>query len=534
MSEYLWWKNGVVYQIYPRSFQDSNDDGIGDLQGIIQRLDYLKDLGIDAIWISPIFASPMVDFGYDVADYTAIHPMFGDMETFDRLLDEAHTRELKVILDYVPNHSSDQHAWFKESRSSRDNPKRDWYIWKNAKPDGSPPNNWESIFGGPAWTWDEATGQYYLHSFLKEQPDLNWRNPELVAAMENVLRFWLDKGVDGFRMDAVMCSVKHADFPDNPPVADDSPLKPFGFNLEPKYSQSQPELHNILHSWRKLFDSYPGDRVMIGETWVFDMDVLASYYGKNLDEFHLPYNFMATMLPWDANALRDLIQRYYAAIPAGGTPNFVFGNHDVHRPATRHGYRNHRSIGLLLLTLWGVPTMYYGDELGMEDGEIPVEFIQDPWGKDDPDLNLGRDPERTPMQWDDSANAGFTAGGVTPWLPVASNYKTLNAAAQIRDERSTLNFYRKLLQLRKTSPALHGGSFEFVDGLPDDIIAYLRENGDEKLLCLVNFSNQEYAVNISHVAAAGSLLISTDLSDPGEVDMNLFTVVANQGYVIKV
>ena len=273
---------------------------------------------------------------------------------------------------------------------------------------------------------------------------------------------------------------------------------------------------------------------MIGETWVFDMDVLASFYGKNLDEFHLPYNFMATMLPWDANQLRDLIRRYYAAIPAGGMPNFVFGNHDVHRLATRHDHRNHRSVGLLLLTLWGVPTMYYGDELGMADGEVPAEFVQDPWGKDDPDSDLGRDPERTPMQWDASANGGFTGAGVVPWLPLASNYQSVNVAVQNRDQQSTLAFYRRLLRLRKEQPALHDGAFEFVEGLPDEIMAYLRRSADDTLLCLINFSDRDHRVDISQVAASGVLLISTLLDESGEVDLGSFAVLANQGYVIKV
>ncbi|MFQ5710053.1 MAG: alpha-amylase family glycosyl hydrolase, partial [bacterium] len=476
---------------------DSNGDGVGDLQGIIERLDYVAQLGVDAIWISPIFASPMVDFGYDVSDHQAIHPMFGDMATFDRLLAAAHARNLRLVLDYVPNHTSDQHPWFIESRSSVDNPKRDWYIWKDAKPDGSPPNNWESIFGGPAWEWDEKTQQYYLHSFLKEQPDLNWRHPEVVEAMHDVLRFWLDKGVDGFRMDAVMCCVKHADFPDNPPIRDDSPLKPFGLNLEPVYSMNQPEIHEIVRGFRSLFDRYQGERVMIGETWVFEPTELVKYYGKNLDEFHIPFNFMSTILPWDAAQMKETIAAYYAVVPPGATANFVFGNHDVHRLATRFGPENHRSVGLLLLTLSGIPTLYYADELGMEDVQVPVERRQDPWGNHASNPHDGRDPARTPMQWDASPNAGFAPPGVETWLPIAKNHPEVNVAAQQGDPTSTLNFYKTLLKLRRQMPALRRGDFAFVEQVPTEIMAYVRSLEGQRVLVVINFEGNEHALDLS-------------------------------------
>lgn len=531
-----WWKHGVFYQIYPRSFMDSNGDGIGDLQGIINRLDYLVELGVDAIWISPIFASPMADFGYDISDYTAIHPMFGDMATFDRLLNEAHNRNLRIVLDYVPNHTSDQYSWFVESRSSRDNARRDWYIWKDAKPDGSPPNNWESFFGGRAWEWDEKTQQYYLHLFLKEQPDLNWRNPEVVEAMHDVLCFWLDKGVDGFRMDAVICCVKHPDFPDNPPVAEGSQFTAFGLTQEPIYNWNWPQVHDVIRGFRKLFDAYD-NRVMIGETPIFDPVELAKYYGENLDEFHIPFNFITLLLPWDAATMKGAMQAYYAAIPRGATPNFVFGNHDFHRLATRFGSENHRSVGMLLLTLRGVPTMYYGDELGIEDVFIPPERRQDPAGIAQPELDIGRDPERTPMQWDASPNAGFAPEGVETWLPVADNYRQVNVEAQRKDPASTLGFYKALLRLRREMPALHRGDIAFVEGVPEDVIAYTRSADGQRVLVIVNFGRNAHMLDLSAVAGYESgpaeLLLSTQFSQYERIELASLAVNPNESLLLR-
>ncbi len=512
-----WWKRAVFYQIYPRSFMDSNADGVGDLDGINRRLDYLAELGIDALWISPVYPSPMKDFGYDVSDHEDIDPLFGDLAAFDRLIAAAHERGLRVVMDYVPNHTSDQHRWFRESRLSTTSPKRDWYIWKDARPDGSPPNNWESIFGGPAWHWDEASGQYYLHLFLQEQPDLNWRNPEVVEAMENVLRFWLDRGVDGFRMDAVMLCIKQADFRDNPPVAGDSPWKKLGLTLEPLHTLNQPELHHMLRRFRALLDGYPSRPVMIGETWLFDPAELAAYYGPDLDEFQIPFNFMGTRLPWEAAAVRDALEAYYAALPEGATPNFVLGNHDVHRLATRFGYDNHRSAGLLLLTLWGIPTMYYGDEIGMQDVPIgPAESV-DPWGLRRPGLDIGRDPARTPMQWDATLNAGFSPPKAKPWLPLASNYRERNVAAQREDTASTLNFYKALLRLRREHPALQRGGFAFVDPVPGGVLAYVRSAEGQRLLVAINFEASAKTVDLSALGGAGELLLSTHATPAGAV-----------------
>nr|PZN31071.1 MAG: alpha-amylase [Chloroflexota bacterium] len=374
-TPHLWWQRGVIYQIYPRSFQDSNGDGVGDLRGILQRLDYLAWLGVDAIWLSPIYPSPMADFGYDVADYCDIHPLFGNLEDFDRLVAEAHARGLKVILDYVPNHTSSQHPWFLESRSSRESPKRDWYIWRDPAPDGGPPNNWLAFFGGPAWTWDEATGQYYLHSFLPEQPDLNWRNPEVQRAMLDALRFWLDRGVDGFRVDVIWLMIKDDQFRDNPPNPDYRPDQPPIASLLPVYNADRPEVLDIIRMMRRTLDAYD-ERMMVGEIYL-PIDRLMAYYGQNGDGCHLPFNFQLILLPWQAEKIKAAVDSYEQALPPGGWPNWVLGNHDQPRVATRAGQSQVGVAAMLLLTLRGTPTIYYGDEIGMHNVDIPPEQFQD-------------------------------------------------------------------------------------------------------------------------------------------------------------
>lgn len=526
-----WWKKCLIYQIYPRSFQDSDGDGVGDLQGIIDRLDYLQRLGIDAIWLSPIYPSPMADFGYDISDYCDIDPLFGSLDVFDQLLAAAHKRNIKVLLDYVANHTSNEHPWFIESRSSRHNPKRDWYIWRDAKENGEPPNNWLSFFGGSAWTWDETTRQYYLHLFFEEQPDLNWRNPEVVAAMHDVLRFWLDRGVDGFRMDAVTMMVKHAELPDMPAV--DGLL---GIDLLQKhvYVHNQPELHDLLRAFRRLCDAYPGQRVIIGETGDLDPQNLMSYYGRNLDEMHLPFNFIPMHMPWQAAKMKQAIVDYYNALPPGATPNFVFGNHDISRPATRYGRENHRSLGMLLLTLAGVATLYYGDEIGMVDGHVPPEKIQDPVEKRAGSLQVpGRDPARTPMQWDAGPNGGFTIGSSEPWLPVADNYKTVNVARQEIDPHSTLNFYRRLIELRQHLPALAQGSITWVEDVPENVLAYLRQYEAERVLIVINFSDKETLLNLSQLATQVDLLLSSEFTAVAFADAKKIAVRGHEGLLLQ-
>jgi alpha-glucosidase len=470
----------------------------------------------------------MADFGYDVADYQNIHPLFGDLEAFDRLLAEAHKRGLRVILDYVPNHSSDQHPWFLESRSSRVNPKADWYIWRDPSPEGGPPNNWQALFGGPAWEWDEARGQYYLHLFLKEQPDLNWDNPDLKAAMLEVLHFWLKRGVDGFRMDVVTFCCKHPAFPDNPALKPN----PAGWgDYDHRYDINQPEVHHLLKDFRALFEAYPGDRVTIGETWFEDPRELASYYGQNLDELHMPFNFQLIPLPWEAGQMRRVIEAYYAALPPGAQPNFVLGNHDKDRPATRYGYINHRAAAMLLLTLWGTPTLYYGDELGMENIQVAPEDQQDPYGRRVP--GEGRDGERSPMQWEGGENAGFCPPGVKPWLPLASNAGERNVLRQALDEGSTLSFYKRLIALRRALPALHlPGDFRFLDGLPESVLAYRRQVEGQNLLVAINFGEEALLLNLG--TGTAERLLSTERTAEGQpVDLGSALLLGHEACLFK-
>jgi alpha-glucosidase len=526
----VWWQQGIFYQIYPRSFQDSNGDGIGDLQGITERLSYLQDLGVDTLWISPIYPSPMADFGYDVMDYCDIHPMFGTLVDFDRLLIVAHRRDMHVVLDFIPNHTSDEHPWFVESRSSRESSKRDWYIWREAKKDGGPPNNWVSFFGGSAWTWDEKTQQYYLHLFHEKQPDLNWRNSEVVEALHQVLHFWLKRGVDGFRMDAVTMLIKHAAMPDMPLVGELTGIELLQRHI---YIHNQPELHPLLRGFRQLCDSYEGNRVTIGETGDLDPAKLAVYYGAELDELHLPFNFIAMQKPWQADELKQAITAYYAALPPGAIPNFVFGNHDTRRLASRYGYANHRSVGMLLLTLPGVPTLYYGDELGMTDGVIPPELIQDPVGLRFPNSGHGRDPARTPMQWDSGPNAGFAPPGVDPWLPVAGNSHEMNVAAQQANPHSTFKFYQKLIKFRRTLPALRDGSITFVDGTPNDVVAYLRQYEGQRLLVIINFANREFSFDLSNLTRQVVLLLSSEFSLIESINPERMVIKAHESLLLQ-
>jgi alpha-glucosidase len=536
---YLWWQTDVVYQIYPRSFQDSNDDGVGDLPGITQRLDYLSNtLGVDAIWLSPIYPSPMHDFGYDVADYRDIHPLFGTLADFDRLLEETHRRGLKLILDLVPNHTSDEHPWFLESRSSRDNPKRDWYIWRDPAPGGGVPNNWLSHFGGPAWTFDEMTGQYYLHQFVKQQPDLNYRNPDVLKAMLDNMRFWLDRGVDGFRVDVIGLMMKDPEFRDEPPNPDWDGVRPFA-KLQHIYTENLPEVHDLIREMRVVLDSYD-ERMMVGETYVPN-DLLVKYYGTSEKrECHLPFNFQLIRAPWDAAKVKKMVDDYEAVLPSDAWPNWVMGNHDQHRLATRVGASQARVANMLLLTLHGTPTCYYGDELGMENVPIPPEKIQDPPAVNQPEIAhlVGRDPERTPMQWDDSPNAGFSAPEVKElWLPLAPDYKEKNVETELLDPRSMLNFCRNLLALRKSSPALMWGLYRSVElrsaEAQANCFAFTRQAGDERMLVALNFSGEDQKLSLPQLGK-GKVILSTMMDRDDEVDLANFTLRANEGCIIGV
>lgn len=502
-----WWQRGVVYQIYPRSFQDSDGDGIGDLAGVGRRLGYLADLGIDAIWISPCFPSPMVDFGYDVSDYCAIDPRFGTLADFDRLVAAAHARGIKVLLDFVPNHTSDQHPWFVESRSSRASARRAFYLWRDPSPGGGPPNNWISDFGGSAWAWDEASGQYYYHAFLPEQPDLDWRNPDVRAAMYEVLHFWLARGVDGFRIDVLWHLIKAEGFPDNPPNPDYDVAKGEMHSVLQLHSTDQPEVHVIAGEMRRLADAY-GERLLVGEIYL-PVERLVHYYGRDTPGVHLPFNFQLVETPWNARAIATTIAAYEAALPPGAWPNWVLGNHDRPRIAARVGEAQARVAAMLLLTLRGTPTVYYGDELGLGRVEIPVESVRDPRELREPGLGLGRDPWRTPMPWDASSSAGFTSG--SPWLPLNADWQARNVEALARAPGSMLALHRALLAVRRARPALSLGDIVLLDGThPDEeVLAYERRAGDERLLVALNLGHAARELPLPAWAHGARPLLST-------------------------
>ncbi len=508
-----WWRHGVIYHIYPRSFSDANGDGVGDLAGITARLDYLNDgtpdsLGVDAIWLSPFYPSPMKDFGYDVADYTGVDPLFGTLEDFDTLVTEAHARGIRVVVDLVPNHTSDQHPWFLESRSSLQSPKRDWYVWADSKPDGQPPNNWMSAFprAGRAWTFEEPTGQWYLHSFLPEQPDLNWWSPEVRAAMDEVMRFWLDRGVDGFRIDVAHRMAKDPQLRDNPLVAMGDEHDPTGqararrlaeMQLE-LYDEDWPEVHEILRRFRRTLDAYD-DRMAVGEVYVLDLRKLARYYGSGRDELHLAHNFVFLHQPWKPEAFRSVVDEYTALLPADAWPAQFLGNHDHSRAASRYdeggnGPARARVGAMMVLTLRGTPFLYYGEELGMLDGEIPPERVVDV---------DGRDPERTPMQWDASPGAGFSLpGGI--WY-------------------------------RKGSEALRSGSYRSLPDVPESLYAFVREAPEERLLVVLNFGGAPVHWPAgSELGDSARIELSTDPArQPGPVGLPDLVIAGDEGAVLR-
>jgi alpha-glucosidase len=510
-----WWKTAVVYQIYPRSFQDTTGNGTGDLNGITERLGYVSDtLGVDSIWISPFYTSPMADFGYDVADYCDVDPIFGSLDDFDRLLTEAHRQDLKVIVDWVPNHSSVRHRWFVESRSSRSNPRRDWYVWQDAKTDGSVPNNWQSMFGGSAWTFDEATGQYYLHSFLPEQPDLNWRNVDVQAAMFDTLRFWLDRGVDGFRIDVAHFIMKDPDLTDNPlaaPPTDDIEFRSFGGydSWDHIHAKGHADVHAVFRDLRLVLDEYDGDRFSVGEIHIFDWDEWAAYYGDG-DELHMPFNFSLVWSDWSAPKIRRRVEGLEAALPTHGWPNYVLGNHDEQRLATRYGHRNARAAAVLLLTLRGQPTMYYGDEIGLRETDIPPERRQDPWEFRVP--GMSRDGCRTPMPWTAASGHGFSDPTTEPWLPFGDDAAQRNVESQLADPSSLLNLYRCLLRLRRDRASLQSGTIEFIDGVPDGVLGYIRTDASDRTIVWINFTDEARSVPIPDGSV---LLVSTDHARTG-------------------
>jgi len=507
-----WQDVNGIYQIYPRSFKDSNGDGIGDLPGITEKLGYLKgdegSLGIDAIWISPFFMSPMADFGYDVSDYKRVDPIFGTLQDFTTLLTEAHRREIKVMIDYVPNHTSDQHAWFLASRDSRDNEKRDWYIWRDPKPDGSPPTNWLSVFGGSAWEFDEKTGQYYLHSFLRQQPDLNWENPEVRRAMTDVLDFWLSMGVDGIRADAVRWLAKDVEFRDNPLNPDYKEGEdPYHQQLQ-RYSYYGKNLFNHLKEIAAAVERYP-DRIILFEDHPdTHLDINAQYaafYAVN-PAVAAPFNFEGLETSYGAKNFREFIDGFQRMVGGELRPFYCFGNHDESRMVSRFGMAQARLVSMLQLALPGIPVVYYGDELGMEDLAIAPGQVHDPFELQNPGLGLGRDPQRTPMQWSGESGAGFTTGA--PWLSVAQDYTVRNVTSESSAPHSSLTMYRTLLELRKTDIFEKGRYVEW-EASDDAIFGFSRENDTDKLLILLNMSDHP---TICRQEVEGGVIYSTHVA----------------------
>ena len=462
-----WWQRGAIYQIYPRSFADTNGDGVGDLPGIVSRLDYLADLQISAVWLSPFYPSPMADFGYDVADYCDVDPTFGTLDDFDRLVREAHSRDIRVVVDLVPNHTSDRHPWFAESRASRTSPRRDWYVWRDGRP-GGPPNDWQSSFAavGRAWTYDEPTAQWYLHSFLPEQPDLNWDNPDVEAAIHDVMRYWCDRGVDGFRIDVVHKIAK------DPLLRDPAPGEPV------TWEDWQPAIHERLRRLRAVVDEYP-DRALIGEVYLLDLERVLAYVNSG-DELHLAHNFVFLHLPWEAAAFRAAIDGFEALSTDAAWPAWFLANHDHPRVASRFGDRQARAVLVMLYAMRGTPFVYQGEELGLPDAEIPPERVVDV---------DGRDPERAPIPWRAPSQAGPGAGftGGCPWLPITSRADVMNAERQASDHDSPLQLTRRLAALRAREPALQAAEQRSLEA-GNDLLAWLRVANPDRMLAVVNFA----------------------------------------------
>jgi alpha-glucosidase len=531
-----WWQHAVFYEIYPRSFADTNNNGIGDLNGITAKLDYLKDLGIDAIWLTPCYPSPQVDFGYDVSDYENIDPMYGTLADFDRLASEAKKRNIRIIMDFVMNHTSDQHVWFKESRSSKDNPKRDWYIWRDGKGPDQPPNNWLSTFGGSAWKFDPMTGQWYYHFFYPEQPDLNWRNPEVEKAMFGVTSWWYQRGVAGFRLDAVDTLFEDPDLHNNPVLPGKNQ---YGDpNMQNLYNTKLPELHGVLQRLRQVADRY--DAVLIGETWTKDIDELKQYYGEHSNELQMPMDFLfARVDKLSAPEFRTQI----AGVNSAGWPVYVLSNHDILRAYIRYGDGVHNDaiaklMAGLYLTLRGTPIMYYGEEIGMTNNDPKRrEDVKDPIGKLGWPKEKGRDGERTPMQWDSTANAGFSQA--KPWLPVPASYKTHNVATELKEQDSILNFYRRVLALRHQDAALRDGEYVALNENDPNVLSYLRRYKDEAVLVVLNMSSMPQKVSFDLqaqglTASKATTMLSTGKAKNASVSLQSISLDPFAVYIGKV
>lgn len=533
MKPSAWWQSAVIYQIYLRSFQDANGDGIGDLQGVIQRIDYLEWLGIDVVWITPFFPSPMADFGYDVSNFEDVDPTFGSLADLDQLITLLHQRNIKIIIDFVAAHTSDQHPWFIASKSSRSNPKRNWYFWKDPLPDGRPPNNWIGRFDGlSAWEWDPETEQYYLHSFLKEQPDLNWRDPGCEEAMLNVIDFWLQRGVDGFRVDAAYRAYKDPQFRDNPVNEGWQPGMEPSDRLHEVYNKNVPDIHDFNRMLRKFVDAR-GDHLLIAELYK-PLELIVKHYGCN-DEFHLPLNsdLMSSDLLWQANQIRKIVERYEALLPPQAWPNWSLGNHDKHRVATRLGVAQAKVGMMLLLTLRGTPTIYYGEELGMEDAWIPYEHIQDPWEIHAPGICVGRDPERSPMLWNREMHAGFCSNSVNPWLPITMEHSKNNVEAQQNEPRSFLSLTRSLLALRKRHSSLQTGEYLSLYA-PGNLFCFRRYSGDEDLVVALNLDAHERDWMLpKEYRHRSTVLLSTAMDRQGGRLGEYLQLRGNEGVILR-
>jgi alpha-glucosidase len=522
-----WWRSGVLYQIYPRSFADADADGIGDLQGIIDRLPYLEWLGVDGIWLSPITVSPNADWGYDVADYCAVQPELGTIETFDLLVAQAEARGIRVVMDLVPNHTSEQHPWFINSRSSTNAPLRDWYVWADPKADGTAPNNWVSSFGGPAWTLDPTTGQYYLHNHLSEQPDLNWWNEEVREAFDAILRFWFDRGVAGFRIDVCNIIIKDADLRDNPPATEDDDIEAQLFGQRPVYNGNRPEVHDVIRRWRQLAESYDVPRVLIGETPV-KLDMLVDYYGDGCDELHLAFNFPFITSPLDAPAMRGIVQNTEALFPPGAWPAWTGSNHDMSRFASRWAGgdpRKARTALVMLLCLRGTPVLYQGDEIGLGDIAVAQEDLRDPLGVRYWPAYHGRDAMRTPMPWRDVPGGGFTTPGARPWLPLGPT-GVCNVHQQQDDPSSMLRLTRDLISLRRRIPELTAGRYEMM-AAPEGVWAWRR--GD-RVAVVLNMSDHPATLE----GIRGRIHIGTDRKRDGESFGDIVRIGAWEGLVAEI
>lgn len=519
-----WWQSAVLYQIYPLSFQDSDGDGMGDLPGILSRLDHLSWLGVDAVWLSPVYCSPMNDFGYDIADFTAVDAIFGTLADLDRLTAALHQRGMKLILDFVPNHTSDRHPWFQESRSSRDHSKRDWYIWSDPGPGGGPPNNWLSRFGGSAWEWDEATGQYYYHAFLKSQPDLNWRNADVRQAMHDVLRFWMRRGIDGFRVDAAAVLVEDDRLRDDPPNPQLYENTPPPERFERVHTDARPVSLRYISELRNVIDEFP-DRVLLGEVDTTP-DKVRDFYGEDGCRLHLPLNYCLLDTPWRAHAVEQAICRYLASLPPEAFPDWVLGSHDKNRMASQVGAEQARVAAMLALTLPGMAVTFAGDEIGMRDVPVSSAEARDPLERRVPGYGLNRDPHRAPMRWSAGPQAGFTTG--QPWLPIGEDVEKTNINVHRQDPRSLANLHRALIRLRKSEPILQIGSFELV-GRFGEVLAFRRRLGGRALAVFLNFHSSGQDVPASH---PGRVRLSTYLDRAGDWIGRAMRLRPNEGVIL--